>query len=98
MTAEAGVPDVRLRPAEPADIPALGRLGALLVALHHELDPERFIATTPGTADAYGRFLGSQIERREATVLVAEKAKAVVGYAYAVFEGSDYMALRGPAG
>jgi RimJ/RimL family protein N-acetyltransferase len=29
---------VTIRPAAPADLPVLGRLGALLVRLHHEFD------------------------------------------------------------
>ena len=46
---------------------------------------------------AYGRFLTSQIGRQEKLVLVAERDGAVVGYVFGGMEGSDYMALRGPA-
>jgi hypothetical protein len=35
------LPAVHLRAAEPADLQAIGRLGALLVRLHHDLDPDR---------------------------------------------------------
>jgi ribosomal protein S18 acetylase RimI-like enzyme len=76
----------------------VGRLGALLVALHHTFDPRRFIAATPNTEAGYGAYLDSQRGRPDAIVLVADKAGAVVGYAYAGLEGTDYMALRGPAG
>jgi ribosomal protein S18 acetylase RimI-like enzyme len=76
----------------------LGRLGALLVAVHHDLDPERFISATPDTARAYGDFLAGQLRRPEVVVLVAEEGGAVLGYTYAGLEGTDYMALRGPAG
>ncbi|HEY7386796.1 MAG TPA: GNAT family N-acetyltransferase [Beijerinckiaceae bacterium] len=89
---------VKVRPASSADIPALGRLGALLVSLHHEFDPERFIAATPATARAYADFLDTEIRRTDAIVLVAERSDVVLGYAYAGLEGNDYMALRGPAG
>ena len=89
---------VTIRPARPADAPALGRLGAYLVAEHHAFDPKRFIAPLPNLAERYGSFLVSQIERPDMIVLVAERDGAVVGYAYAGVEGSDYMALRGPAG
>jgi ribosomal protein S18 acetylase RimI-like enzyme len=89
---------VRIRPATAADLPALGRLGALLVRLHHELDPARFIAATPETERLYGAFLGRQATAPEAIVLVAEEGEAVLGYAFAAVEGTDYMALRGPAG
>ena len=89
---------ISIRPASPADETALGRLGALLVAMHHELDPERFIPAGPATARAYGRFLVSQVGRADVVVLVAEEAGATLGYTYAGVEGTDYMALRGPAG
>ena len=87
-----------IRPAEPADVRALGRLGALLVRLHHDLDPDRFLAATPETERGYGSFLGRQLGRPDAVLLVAESDGEVVGYAYAAVEGTDYMALRGPAG
>jgi ribosomal protein S18 acetylase RimI-like enzyme len=87
-----------VRAAIAADLPALGRLGALLVEIHHAFDPQRFLAPTSGTQYAYAEFLGRQLERPEEIVLVAERSGEVVGYVYAGVEGSDYMALRGPAG
>ena len=86
-----------VRKATRADIPALGRLGAMMVRTHHEFDPQRFIAPRPGTEQGYGGFLGSQIDG-DAVLLVAEDDGAVVGYAYGHVEGFDYMSLRGPAG
>ncbi|MEO7086347.1 MAG: GNAT family N-acetyltransferase [Gemmatimonadaceae bacterium] len=93
-----GTAAVEIRPAVPADVPAIGRLGALLVRTHHDFDPKRFIAATAGTEKGYGSFLGSQLDERDVIVLVAEQEGSVVGYAYAGLEGRDYMALRGPAG
>ena len=90
--------DVVVRPAAPADLPALGRLGALLVRMHHELDPARFIAATPRTSGGYASWLGTQLQAPDVVVLVAERDGAVLGYTYAGLEGVDYMALRGPAG
>ena len=87
-----------IRPATAADRPTLGRLGALLVRLHHELDPRRFIPPGPGTEQGYGSWLVSQLDQPDVVVLVAERDGDVVGYAYAGLEGTDYMALRGPAG
>jgi ribosomal protein S18 acetylase RimI-like enzyme len=87
-----------VRPATTEDLPALGRLGAMLVAIHHEFDPLRFLPATPHMEDAYAAFLGRQLLVPEAIVLVAERSGEVLGYAYAGVEGSDYMALRGPAG
>ena len=89
---------ITVREARPQDAAALGRLGALLVATHHDFDAERFIAPGPGTERGYGRYLVSQLGRDEALVLVAEAGGAVVGYAYAALEGPDWMALRGAAG
>lgn len=87
-----------VRRAAPGDATALGRLGAILVAVHHGFDTDRFIPPGPGTERGYGRFLASELERNEAVVLVAEQQGAVVGYAYAGLEGPDWMTLRGPAG
>jgi ribosomal protein S18 acetylase RimI-like enzyme len=98
MSATASEPTALIRPATPADLPALGRLGALLVRHHHELDPRRFIPPGPGTEQGYGSWLVSQLDRPDVVVLVAERHGEVIGYAYAGLEGTDYMALRGPAG
>jgi ribosomal protein S18 acetylase RimI-like enzyme len=87
-----------LRPAAPADLPAIGRLGALLVRLHHEFDPDRFIAATPQTEEGYASFLGRQLAEPNVVLLVAERDGAVLGYTFAGVEGVDYMSLRGPAG
>ncbi|HEX9952289.1 MAG TPA: GNAT family N-acetyltransferase [Rubricoccaceae bacterium] len=43
-------------------------------------------------------LLAAEIRDPYAVVFVAEREGAVVGYVYAVVEGPDYMALRGPAG
>ena len=91
-------PAATIRPAAPADLPALGRLGALLVRMHHDFDPERFIAAPPRTEHRYASFLGSQLEEPNVVVLVAERGGEVLGYTYAGVEGNDYMSLRGPAG
>jgi ribosomal protein S18 acetylase RimI-like enzyme len=95
---QAMPPAVRIRPAAPADLKAIGRLGALLVRTHHDFDAQRFIAATSETADRYGSFLGSQLAKPSVTVLVADRNGEVVGYTYAGVEGWDYMSLRGPAG
>jgi ribosomal protein S18 acetylase RimI-like enzyme len=89
---------VRIRDAAPADLPAIGRLGALLVREHHDFDPKRFIAAPSRTAHRYGSFLGSQLDEPNTIILVADRDGDVVGYTYAGVEGTDYMSLRGPAG
>jgi ribosomal protein S18 acetylase RimI-like enzyme len=89
---------IDIRPAIPADLQSIGRLGALLVRTHHDFDPQRFIAATPQTERGYGSFLGSQLDEPNVVVLVAERGGKVVGYTYAGVESYDYMSLRGPAG
>lgn len=89
---------ITVRPAIAADLSALGRLGALLMELHHDLDPRRFIRPTERTPGLYAAFLDKQRQRDDAVLLVADSAGLVTGYAYATLEGPDYMALRGPAG
>jgi ribosomal protein S18 acetylase RimI-like enzyme len=90
--------NVSIRQATPADMAAVGRLGALLVHLHHDLDPVRFIPATPRTEKSYGSFLGSQLNEPDIIILVAEQDGEVIGYTYTGVEGTDYMSLRGPAG
>jgi len=87
-----------IRPAEARDLPALGRLGAELVRLHHGHDPARFLAPRPGTAEGYGEFLVSQIRDPGAAVWVAERDGEVAGYAFGRLEPMSWMELRGPAG
>ena len=87
-----------IRKATAADQAALGKLGALLVEEHHDFDALRFIAPLPELPRRYGEFLMAQSERADMFVLVAELDGEVAGYVYAGMEGTDYMALRGPAG
>jgi ribosomal protein S18 acetylase RimI-like enzyme len=89
---------IEIRAATPADLPALGRLGALLVRAHHDFDAKRFIPATSETEAGYSWFLGTQLEKPNVAVLVADDDGEVVGYSYAGVEGRDYMSLRGPAG
>ena len=91
-------PAVNIRPATPTDASTIGRLGALLVREHHDFDPQRFIAATSQTEKSYGWFLGTQLEEPNIVILVAERDGEVIGYTYSGVEGTDYMALRGPAG
>ena len=89
---------LNIRPATPAELTAIGRLGALLVRTHHDFDPKRFMAATSRTENGYGSFLGTQLDEPNIVILVAERDGEVLGYTYAGVEGSDYMSLRGPAG
>ncbi len=91
-------PTVIVRPATAADLPRIGRLGALLVDAFYNIDAQRFLATRTRTPLDYASFLETQLARPEVAVLVADENGDVVGYAYAAIEGYDYMELRGPAG
>jgi len=87
-----------VRRATSADLPAIGRLGALLIAEHHGFDSRRFLAARERTPADYASFIGTQLDDPDIAVLVADESGSVIGYAYAAVEGYDYMALRGPAG
>ena len=89
---------VEIRPATPADLAAVGRLGALLIREHHDFDPQRFIAAPARSEQLYSSFLGGQLANPDIVLLVAEREGEVVGYTYSGVEGNDYMSLRGPAG
>src|SRR5205085_7566709 len=90
--------ELKIRRAEPGDLPAIGRLGALLVRMHHDFDAERFIAATSRTEQGYASFLATQLDKSNIIVLVAERDREVIGYSYAGMEGKDFMWLRDPAG
>jgi ribosomal protein S18 acetylase RimI-like enzyme len=90
--------EIAIRLASRADLPTLGRLGALLVRTHHELDSARFIPASPRTEQGYASWLGSQLQNPQVIILVAAENDGVLGYSYSEMEGPDYMSLRGPAG
>jgi hypothetical protein len=72
--------DPVIRRATSADLPSLGRLGALLVQEHHEFDSLRFLAASGLTPDRYASFLGSQLDDPDVVLLVAENDADVIGY------------------
>lgn len=87
-----------VRRATPADLPGIGRLGALLVEEHYNFDPRRFLAASHRTPADYASFMSTQLEDPDVAVLVADDNGNMIGYAYAAVEGHNYMSLRGPAG
>jgi hypothetical protein len=84
-----------VRPATPADLPVIGRLGALLVEEHYDFDPQRFLAARPGTPAGYASFMGMQLEDPDKAVLVADDNGDVIGYAYAAVEGTTIWRCAG---
>ncbi len=90
--------DIIVRRAAPADLPVLGRLGALLMRAHHDFDPCRFMAPAEHAQQGYAGFLGEQLEQDTAAIFVAERGGTVLGYVYAAIEGKAWKELRDVAG
>lgn len=93
----AGDPVV-VRRAQQSDLPAVGRLGALLMRAHHQFDPLRFMDPGDDPAGGYAWFLGTQLRDPDVVVFVAERGGAVVGYVYAALEPLSWKELRDAAG
>lgn len=91
-------PDVRIRRATDADLPALGRLGASLLRLHYGFDPRRFMAPHGNTEEGYAWFLGTQLRDDDVVIFVAERKGDAVGYVYAGLEPQSWKELREAAG
>ncbi len=91
-------PDVILRRANEADLPALGRLGASLLLMHHAFDPDRFMAPPADPEAGYAWFLGTQLKESDVAVFVAERGGAVIGYIYAGLEPHSWKELRDEVG
>ena len=89
---------VTVRKAEPRDLVALGRLGAMLMQTHYAFDSLRFLAPHPGVEHGYASFLGSRIDSPDDVILVADKDGRVAGYVFAALEPMSWKELRGPAG
>jgi GNAT superfamily N-acetyltransferase len=87
-----------VRPARRADLPALGRLGAVLIRAHHDFDPQRFLTPPDEPEAGYAWLLGTQMRDAEACVFVAEHEGQVVGYVYAGLEPMSWKELREAAG
>jgi ribosomal protein S18 acetylase RimI-like enzyme len=83
-----------VRPVEPADLPAVGRLAAQLVRYHYALDPRRYLLVDR-VEESYARFLGGEATNPGAVVLCAarEPSGDIIGYAYGTLEPRDWNAL-----
>jgi ribosomal protein S18 acetylase RimI-like enzyme len=86
-----------VRAATPADLPRLGVLGAMLVRQHHALDQLRFFIVD-GIEKGYEWFLGGELRREDAVVLVAQDGDQVIGYAYATLEPRNWNDLLDACG
>lgn len=91
-------PAITIRYATAADEAVLGRLGAALVRIHHGFDADRFMAPGPDIEEGYGRFLATEHAHDDTVVLVAERAREIVGYCLAGIEPRSWRELRDRAG
>ena len=87
-----------VRRATTADLPALGKLGAMLIREHHAFDPKRFMQPRGDPEEGYAWFLGTQLQEADVAVFVAERNGAVIGYLYAGVEPLSWKELRDEAG
>jgi ribosomal protein S18 acetylase RimI-like enzyme len=90
--------DIVIRRAGPADVDAVGRLGALLLRAHYGFDEQRFMRPGDDAAGGYAWFLGTQLDDPDCLLLVAERADQVIGYLYAGIEPRNWKELREEAG
>ena len=90
--------EITVRRATEADLPVLGRLGALLLRMHYAFDRDRFMAPADNTDEGYAWFLGTQLHESDVAVFVADHEGTVVGYVYAAIEPQSWKELREEAG
>lgn len=92
---------VHIRHATKQDLPQVAALAAQLVRLHHSLDSARFFLTD-GIEQGYEWFLGTELDRKESVIFVAEHATdagaEIIGYAWGRLEPRDWMELRDECG
>jgi ribosomal protein S18 acetylase RimI-like enzyme len=84
--------DVTIRSAMPEDIQRAAALGAEIVRLHHATDPKRFFLVD-NIEEGYAWWLGQEVGRPEAVILLAEREGQVVGYTYGVIAERDWGVL-----
>ena len=72
-------------------------MAAALVREHHRLDSQRFMLVEPVEV-GYRDWLGKEITRRGALILVAEEDLEIVGYAYGAMESRNWNDLLDACG
>jgi ribosomal protein S18 acetylase RimI-like enzyme len=81
-----------VRRASKQDLPRVAALAGALVRMHHEADPSRFFLIDD-VEKGYAWWLGRELERAGAVVLVASHGEHIVGYAYGALEDRDWNLL-----
>jgi ribosomal protein S18 acetylase RimI-like enzyme len=74
------------------DLDRVSVLAAELVRLHHRWDSRRFFLAE-NLESGYRWWLGSQLERDDTLLIVAEEEGAIAGYLYASLEERDWALL-----
>ncbi len=87
-----------IRRAAAGDLEAVARLGATLLRAHYDFDPQRFMQGGTDAEAGYAWFLGTQLDRPDSLVLVAEDRGGVVGYLSAGIEPRNWKELRDESG
>ncbi len=82
-----------VRSCEPGDLEPVARLAARLVREHHAMDPARFFIFDR-IEEGYASYLGDELKKKRAVVVVATLGDSIVGYAYGRIEPRDWNALR----
>lgn len=85
-------PDLAVRRARADDLPHVARLAAKLVRQHHAFDTRRFFLQEP-VERGYEWWLGKELSRDRALVLVATLGDAIAGYTYSTLEERDWNLL-----
>jgi ribosomal protein S18 acetylase RimI-like enzyme len=84
--------EVVIRKATREELPAVALLAGKLVHMHHAVDPRRFFL--PDRVEAgYEWWLGKELERPQARVLVAADGPRIAGYSYGALEERDWNLL-----
>jgi ribosomal protein S18 acetylase RimI-like enzyme len=91
------VGEILVRRAKRSELSAVARMAAALVREHHRLDPQRFLLVEPVEV-GYRDWLGKEITRRGAVILVAEEDLEIVGYAYGTLESRNWNDLLDECG
>ena len=82
---------IAVRRATQDDVPRVAEFAMKLVEQHQAYDPIRFARIA--TLDGMKWFYGSQIEAKDAAVLVAELDGGIVGFVYIGYEEKNYAEL-----
>jgi len=86
------VSEVLIRRAKRSELGAVARMAAALVREHHARDAQRFMLVEP-VEEGYRNWLGREVARRGAVILVAEEDIDIVGYAYGTLEARNWSEL-----